>query len=67
MITVPQDIYLSNRLMDIDYATFVDWLEATLLFGEEDFSKSELVTHLIEQKIVRYSGQCMDVCIGNLE
>ena len=55
MLSVPRGFQQSVQAHNIDDATFLDWVEATMLIAEEELSPADIIEYLIEEQL--YNNQ----------
>ena len=51
MLSHPNGFLRSLRERDIEDSLFLDWLETTCMFLEEEFSQTDVVDHLVQEQI----------------
>ncbi len=51
MLSHPSNFLLSKQGRNNDNSLFLDWLESTSLFLEEEFSQTDIVDHLVEEQL----------------
>ena len=51
MLSHPSDFLKAARDPDLENSVFLDWLEATNLFLEEELSQTDVVDHLVQEQV----------------
>ena len=51
MLSHPSDFLKVARDPDLENSVFLDWLEATNLFLEEELSQTDVVDHLVQEQV----------------
>ena len=57
MLSIPRGFQPSEKAHNIDNATFLDWVEATMLIAEEELSPTNIIDYLIEEQLYDYDNQ----------
>ncbi len=64
MLSLPSGVNRSVQAHNIDVPVFLDWLEANVLFSEEEVSDTDIVDFLIEQQIYEKQDFCSQFVSG---
>ena len=51
MLSIPRGFQRSVNVHNIDDATFLDWVEATMLLAEQELSPTDIIEYLIEEQL----------------
>lgn len=64
MLNHPNGFLKSAREGNIENALFLDWLEATNMFLEEEISQTDVVDHLVQEQIIEEQDIASDLVLS---
>lgn len=64
MLSHPTDFPRSVQAGNIDNSLFLDWLETSSLFLEEDLSQTDIVDYLVEEQLLEFQTDASDYVLS---